>query len=69
MVGPDRAADGSWFGDYDDFFRLRYAQPALPVLDCPTGTPDPVREAIAAASRVVWTDPGSAAKRLRLATE
>lgn len=69
VVGPDRAADGSWFGGYDDFFRLRYAQPALAIVGCPHGTPDTVREAVAAVARIVWTDPGSAANRLRLATE
>ena len=69
IVGPDVAVDGSWFGEYDEFFRLRYAQPALPIVQCPDATPDTVRDAAAAAARVVWTDPGSAANRLRFATE
>lgn len=68
-VDADKEPGGPWFGDYADFLRLRHAQPALRLVDCPDGTPETVLAAVAGASRVVWSDPGSAANRLRVATE
>ena len=59
----------SWRGGYVSLLRLRYAHPALVLLDCPVRTPEAVRSAVAAASLLVWADPGAAANRLRLATE
>jgi hypothetical protein len=68
-VDMELAPDGKWFGAYAPFVRLRYAQPALSMITCPDATPDAAKAAIAAASLVVWIDPGAAANRLRLAIE
>jgi hypothetical protein len=63
------ATDGKWFGEYDAFYRLRFAVPALPLLDPPSKTPDRVRRAVQAASATLWTDPAAAGNRLRFAIE
>jgi hypothetical protein len=57
------------FGSYYDAYRLRHAWPPLRLVNCPTGTPDPVANATVAAGAVVWADPSAAANRLRLASE
>jgi hypothetical protein len=68
-VGPLLESDGSWYGEYDDMFRLRFALPALPILTLPAETPKDVKQAIEHASRVLWIDPSAAANRLRFAIE
>lgn len=51
------APNGSWYGHYGDFLRLRFALPSLSLLEIPKGTPANVRSAIGDASQVVWVDP------------
>lgn len=60
--------DPKW-GDYGDLLRIRTAVPPLPLIREPAGTPDSARAALHAAAGVVWTDPGSAAGRLRTGLE
>ncbi|MEV5967840.1 DUF4145 domain-containing protein [Kribbella sp. NPDC051952] len=68
-------ATGEWAvtwdpnGQYSDVLRLRFAIPALPLAVPPTGTPLEVIDRIDEASRVVWSDPASAANGLRRAVE
>ncbi len=68
-VDADLDDKGHWYGEYANFLRLRYAIPALRIMSVPEGTPQVVRDAIVAASRILWTDPSSAGSRLRLAIE
>ena len=63
------AAGGGWYGQYDDYFRLRFAIPAPPLLIAPSKTPESVRLAVRAASALLWTDPAAAGNRLRFAIE
>jgi hypothetical protein len=69
IVTGDWATDMDEDGDWTDFYRLRFAWPALPLMDAPAGTPKKVIERIEEASRVVWADPASAANGLRRAVE
>lgn len=64
-----KAPGGGWYGDYEAFYRLRYALPALPLLSPPDKTPETVQRAVEAASALLWTDPGAAGNRLRFAIE
>jgi hypothetical protein len=50
-------------------YRVRFIDPALPVLNYPQPTPEPVKEAVAAASAVVLVHRDSAANLLRQAVE
>jgi len=68
-VDEDHNEDGLWYGQYAELYRLRYAIPALPIVLMPTEIPDAVRDAVTAASRILWTDPNSAGNRLRTAVE
>jgi hypothetical protein len=52
-----------------EFFRLRYAAPALTLIKPPPGAPDKIVAAIRSASSVLWVDPNAAANRLRVATD
>lgn len=63
------AANGAWYGEYDEFYRLRFAWPALTLVETPAATPNEVTSAIMAASACLWVDPNSAANRLRFAIE
>lgn len=63
------APGGGWYGEYEAFYRLRYALPALPLLAPPDKTPETVRRAVEAASALLWIDPGAAGNRLRFAIE
>lgn len=60
---------GQWYGQWDTFFKLRYAIPALPIMSVPANAPTEVHQAITTASRILWTDPNSAGNRLRVAIE
>ena len=55
--------------EYDDEYRLQAAIPPLPIMTEVGFCPEPVQEALAKASRVIWMDPGAAGNRLRLAVE
>ena len=66
-VDDDPTLEGQWQGQYADFLRLRTSIPALTLMTPPAGTPTEVVEAIESASKVLWTDPNSAANRLRFA--
>ena len=55
--------------DFQDFVRLRFAHPALPLIVPPERTPKPVADAIRTASSLVWADPSASANRLRVAVE
>ena len=52
-----------------DFFRLRFATPALKIILSPPATPEPVMKAIESAAAVVWVDANAAADRLRVAID
>jgi hypothetical protein len=52
-----------------DFFRLRFAAPALKIALPPPTTPDAVIKAIESAAAVVRADPNAAANRLRVAID
>jgi hypothetical protein len=67
VVEPDVEDDGHT--TEFDFFRLRYATPALDIIVPPKGTPDSVASAIKAADKLLWIDPSAAANRLRTAVE
>ena len=54
---------------YRQFFRLRFATPALKIILPPPDTPEPVVRAIESAAAVVWADANSAANRLRVAID
>lgn len=66
-VDYDAAEDGHTIEF--EYFRLRFATPALILIKPPPGTPPAVIAAIRSASSVLWTDPNAAANRLRVATE
>ncbi|TFB88275.1 DUF4145 domain-containing protein [Cryobacterium algoricola] len=76
------AMAGDWgyhydFDDYDgrgqpqlvDTYRLRYANPALPLLAVPERTPQTVQDEIVGASNVLFVSPSAAGNRLRRAAE
>lgn len=69
VVVGDWGTQGDGRGDYENSMRLRFAWPALPLVDPPAKTPDAVLERLDEASRVVWADPGSAANGLRRCVE
>jgi hypothetical protein len=54
---------------YTDYYRLRFAWPAIPLMIPPAATPQAVLDRLEEASRVVWADPGSAANALRRCVE
>lgn len=54
---------------WGSYYRLSYTIPPLPIVLIPAGAPEEVRARVTEASRVIWTDPGAAANRLRLAIE
>lgn len=66
-VDPDADDDG-WTSMFD-FFRLRFATPALKIILPPPMTPEPAIKAIESAAAVVWADPNAAANRLRVAID
>lgn len=59
----------SWYGEYDDFYRLRLAMPPLALTTLPSESPELVQQRIDEMSLVVWSDPHAAANRLRVAAE
>lgn len=61
--------DGTWHGDYEDFFRLRAASPGIRLIDVPDRTPDDVQTAVREAASVMWASPSSAVNGLRRAVE
>jgi hypothetical protein len=74
------AGDWGYYYDTDDFdghgqpplvdmYRLRYVNPALPVLVVPERTPQAVRDEIVGASNVLFMSPSAAGNRLRRAVE
>jgi hypothetical protein len=79
QCGESVTVAGDFGVDYDatddghtkefEYFRLRFATPALILIKPPPGTPPSVLAAIRSASSVLWTDPNAAANRLRVATE
>ncbi len=54
---------------YVQEFRLRFANPALPVIKVPQGAPEDVASRVAEAGLLIWADPSAAANRLRLTIE
>ncbi len=74
------AIAGNWIHacDYDaehgheafkDFYALKYANPAFPIIRPPGKTPEAVKEALASASHILWLSPSGAANHLRQAVE
>jgi hypothetical protein len=66
-VDVDFDDDGKSF--YCDLFRLRFATPALKIIQPPPDTPEPVVKAIGSAAAIIWADPNAAANRLRVAID
>jgi Domain of unknown function (DUF4145) len=66
-VDPDLEDDGTT--GLFDFFRLRFATPALKIILPPTRTPEAVTRAIDSAATIMWADPNAAANRLRIAID
>ncbi|WP_326760338.1 DUF4145 domain-containing protein [Streptomyces phaeochromogenes] len=69
MVGDSglylkRSEDG-----YIDFFTPKFFMPHLPLIESYDLCPLPVQERVDAAAKIIWTDPSSAANRLRSAVE
>jgi hypothetical protein len=54
---------------YADFFRLRFATPALKIIVPPPATPKSIIKAIENAATIIWADPNAAANRLRVAID
>jgi hypothetical protein len=54
---------------YQDYYRLRFTWPAIPLMIPPAATPQSVVDRLDEASRVVWADPASAANALRRCVE
>lgn len=67
----ERSVDGHyWDGaSWEHHLKIGYVDPPLRIMHVPERCPDTVRDAIRAASRVLWADPPSAANRLRSAVE
>jgi hypothetical protein len=63
--GDDRDAGGR----YCNFFRLRFATPALKIISIPPNTPKPVVKSIESAAVVIWADANAPANRLRVAID
>lgn len=74
------AGDWGYYYDFDDYdghgqpqlvdtYRLRYVNPALPLLAVPERTPQAVQEEIVGASNVLFMSPSAAGNRLRRAAE
>lgn len=57
------------YDDYQDYYALKFAYPALPLCSFPPGTPDTVQTQLERAGAVLWSDPQSAANSLRRAVE
>lgn len=55
--------------EHDDQLLLQATTPPIPITDSITGCPEPVSEALAKASQVIWMDPSAAGNKLRLAVE
>lgn len=68
-VDVDVNERGHWNGEYEMFFEVQYCEPPLRLLRVPERTPEDVKGAVVAASKVIWLDPSSGANRLRSATE
>jgi len=54
---------------YEEFYQLQFAFPALHLVNIPESCPDSVGLQLKQASAVLWSDPGAAATRLRFAIE
>lgn len=54
---------------YEDFYQLKFALPALHLVSIPERCPESVGLQLKQASAVLWSDPGAAATRLRFAIE
>jgi Domain of unknown function (DUF4145) len=62
------ATDDGLTRDFN-FYRLRFAIPALKIILPPPGTPEAVTTAIDSAALIIWADPSAAANRLRFAID
>jgi hypothetical protein len=67
IVDVDVEDDGTT--GFSDFFRLRFATPALKILLPPARTPEAVTRAIESAAAIMWADPSAATNRLRVAID
>lgn len=56
-------------GQFGDIYRLRYVNPALPIISVPESTPEAIKNAIENASVVLWISPSAAANQLRQSVE
>ena len=68
-VDAKTSLDGTWYGDYADWFMLRAATPGIRLVVTPETTPEEVHAAVREAAAVVWASPASAANALRRAVE
>ncbi|AYL36581.1 DUF4145 domain-containing protein [Streptomyces fungicidicus] len=65
----DAIPDPDWGIDYEERLRLRFSIPALCIMKIPENCPKPVKDRIQDAAKLLWSDPASAANRLRSAIE
>lgn len=67
--GVDPVYDKDGGCDWVDFFRPLFFVPAVPVFRIPEACPDTVREQLKSAFALLWSDPWSAANRIRGSVE
>ncbi|MEU8453736.1 DUF4145 domain-containing protein [Streptomyces griseoaurantiacus] len=65
----DAIPDDDWGIDYEERLRLRFSIPGLRIMKMPQKCPEPVQARIQEAANLLWSDPASAANRLRSAIE
>lgn len=66
-MDPRHDIDGNF--EYGLVLRLQFATPGITLIGIPEKCPEIVRERVRDAAMVLWSDPGSAANRLRTAIE
>lgn len=65
----DRCEDPEDYGSYELKLLPSFFHPAVRMIDIPASCPEEVRNALAAACRLHWTDPSACVGRLRAALE
>jgi hypothetical protein len=68
-IGMKDNDEGRWNGDYENLLRPRFFIPPLSLIAENEKYPKSILNLVSSASTVLWTDPSSAANRIRLAIE
>lgn len=76
VAGAYRVQDDRYYdpvageaGDYQLYFRPQFFSDAIPIVTLPHGTPAPVADSLRISFGLYWSDPESAANRVRKAVE